>query len=300
MVKWWMSSIRADLASAMAAAARSVGPYSQQYPAYLQALPGRELFSLDELVRPEVLRTYAADALSPWSDHPGDEDARAGVSRLARRYVGALTTAVLSALAHGIGIEAPRERARVMAQDDLSFGIVLDVGEVLLCRERPASWPIAGRELRTLDEMRDRVLGAYLGHCAWLFDQIIETIKVSPRLLWSTAAEQIDFVYEYAASGPARDVFARAQTDRELLLFAERAPGVAVQNPMKDLLRWEAATDGPDAGHRIQVRDVCCMNFVVSGRAQVYCRNCGLVTPPERRAMWSKWRASVRAQGSAG
>jgi hypothetical protein len=60
---------------------------------------------------------------------------------------------------------------------------------------------------------------------------------------------------------------------------------------MRDLLFWEPSTE---PGHRVEVRRVCCANFVVPGRPDVYCRNCGLITPAERLAKWSDWRASVK------
>jgi len=126
-------------------------------------------------------------------------------------------------------------------------------------------------------------------HCAWLFDTVIANIKVSPQLLWSTAAEQVDSLYDNAIDGADAALFASAATDRDLMLFGETLPGVTGPNPMRDLLYWEPSSE---PAHRIEVRRVCCANFVVPGRTQVYCRNCDLITPAERLAKWNAWRAS--------
>jgi ferric iron reductase protein FhuF len=287
----------AALAAALREAAESVGPYQRAYPVFVETPPHMEAVALRDLVEPDQLRAYAARAVSDWSDHPADEDPRAAVSRFARRYLGSLITGVLAPLAHGIGIEAPPERVKAIVQNDLPQGIVLDVDGALLCRERPASWPVDGRELDSLDEVRDRVFGVLVAHLDWLFTRIVATIKVSPQLLWTTAAEQIDLIYDNAADGAAPAVFARAASDRERLLFAESVAGIDGPNPLRDLLYWEVATKGPEAGHRLTVRRMCCANYVVPGRTQGYCRNCDILTAAGRVEMWNEWRASVRAQG---
>jgi ferric iron reductase protein FhuF len=291
-----MTLVRADVATALAEAVASIGPFGRPYPLFVSPPNGYEVMPVTELLRPEPLRRYAARAVAEWSHHANDEDARAAVSRLMRRYLGSVTTAVLASLAHGLGIDVSPERVGMIVQNDLPQGIVLRVDEVLVTRERPATWNAQGREVSTLEQLREEVLSKYFAHLAWSFSEVIASIKVSPQLLWSTAAEQIDGVYENAADGPAAPVFARAESDRERMLFADRLPGIAAVNPLRDLLFWERA-EGPEAGHRIQVRRVCCANFVVPGRAQRYCRNCDIITPQRRIEMWNEWRASVRAQG---
>ena len=292
-----VATASSDLARALLEAVESVGPYQRAYPLLLETPPDMETVRIEDLVRSDALRAYAVRAVAEWSDHPMDEDPRAAVSRLARRYLGSVVTAVLAPLAHGVGVVIDTGRVRAIVQHDLPQGIVLGTHEALLCRERPASWPIAGIEVATLDELRDRVFGALLAHCAWVFDRIIAAIKVSPQLLWSTAAEQVDVLYDNAADGPAAAVFARAAADRDRLLLAETVPGVAGPNPLRDLLYWEAAAEGPEAGHVYHVRRVCCANFVVPGRTQGYCRNCDLITPAQRLEMWNEWRESVRVRG---
>ena len=214
------------LQASLTRAIERVGPYLRAYRVYLEPPASAETVAAPDLVRREPLRHYAARAVKEWSDRPWDEDPRAAVSRLVRRYLGSLVTAALVPL---------------------------------------------------------------FTHCAWLFDTVMEHIKVSSQLLWSTAAEQVDGLYENAIDGPDAGVFAHAAADRELMLFGDSLPGVAGPNPMRDVLFWEPYHEG---AHRIQVRRVCCANFVVPGRTQVYCRNCGLITPAERLAKWDEWRAS--------
>ena len=175
--------------------------------------------------------------------------------------------------------------------NDLPQGTLLTVDEVLVCAERPTAWPVNGRDVRTVDALREQVLGTLFRHFTWLFAAVMANIKVSPQLLWSTVAEQVDGLYESAIDGPDAALFARAASDRELMLFGEALPGVAGPNPLRDELYWEPSSE---PAHRIQVRKVCCANFVVPGRTQVYCRNCDLITPAERLLKWNEWRASGR------
>ena len=292
-----MTLAGADVASVLADAVASVGPFGRPYPLHLSPPPGSEVLAVTELLQPDTLRRYAARAVAEWSDRPQDEDSRAAVSRLMRRYLGSLTTAILAPLAHGMGVDASPDRVGMIVQHDLPQGVVLRVDDVLVCSDRPATWNVAGREIPTLRELREVVLAAFFAHLEWSFGQVIASIKVAPQLLWSTAAEQIDGLYENAADGPAASVFAAAESDREVMLFGDHLPGSSgVPNPLRDLLFWETAK-GAEAGHRIQVRRVCCANFVVPGRTQGYCRNCGVITPARRGEMWHEWRASVRAQG---
>jgi ferric iron reductase protein FhuF len=269
----------------------SVGPFARGYPVYLEAPAGAETIAARELMRPEPMRDLAGRALREWTDRPLDQDPRAAVSRMIRRYTGSLVTAALAPLAHGIGLDTSPERVRVIVFKDLPRGIVLTVDEVLVSADRPATRPVVGRDAGSLDELRRRVYEKLFAHCAWAFDRVIANIKVSPQLLWSTVAEQVDLLYENAIDGPDAAVFARTTSDRDLALDGERLPGVAGPNPMKDLLFWEPSSED---GHRIEVRRVCCANFVVPGRPDVYCRNCGLITPAERLVKWSDWRKSVQ------
>ena len=282
---------REPLQASLTRAMERVGPYLRAYRVYLDPPADAETIAATDLVQREPLRHYAARAVKEWSDHPLDEDPRAAVSRLVRRYLGSLVTAALVPLAHGVGLDTSPAKVRIVMVDDLPRGIVLDVDEVFTSSARRTAWPVRGRDAGNLDGLRRRVLVPLFTHCAWLFDTVIANIKVSPQLLWSTAAEQVDSLYDNAIDGPDAALFASAATDRELMLFGESLPGVAGPNPMRDLLYWEPSSE---PAHRIEVRRVCCANFVVPGRTQVYCRNCDLITPAERLVKWNEWRASGR------
>ena len=282
------------LQAALDRAVATVGPLARPYPIHLAEPPDAESIAAVDLMQPEALRHYAARAVKEWSDRPLDEDPRAAVSRLIRRYLGSVVTAALVPLVHGIGLDLSPERVRVIMQSDLPQGTVIDVDEVLICAERPATWPVSGTDVTSLDRLRERVFAPLLTHLSWAFAAVIANIKVSPQLLWSTAAEQVDLIFEYSIDGPDPEAFARAKADREQLLFATELPGIAGKNPMRDLLYWETAGDRI---HQIQVRRVCCANFVVPGRTQGYCRNCDLITEERRLAMWDEYRGASLKHG---
>jgi ferric iron reductase protein FhuF len=282
------------LQAALDRAVESVGPLARPYPIYLAEPPDAESIAAVDLMQSDTLRHYAARAVKEWSDRPLDEDPRAAVSRLIRRYLGSVLTAALVPLVHGIGLDLSPERVRVIMQSDLPQGTVVDAREVLICAERPATWPVHGTDVTSIAEMRERVFAPLLAHLSWAFAAVIASIKVSPQLLWSTAAEQVDPVFEYSIEGPDPQAFARAKADREQLLFASELPGIAGPNPMRDLLYWEPASDPI---HQIQVRRVCCANFVVPGRTQGYCRNCDLITEERRLVMWDEYRGASLKHG---
>ena len=283
------------LQAALDRAVESVGPLARPYPIYLSEPPGAESIAAVDLMQPEILRSYAARAVKEWSDRPLDEDPRAAVSRLIRRYLGSVITAALVPLVHGVGVELAPERVRVIMQSDLPQGTIVDAREILVSSERPATWPVRGTEVASIAELRDRVFAALLGHISWSFAAIVACIKVSPNLLWSTAAEQVDLLWEYAIEGRTPAAFAAASADREQLLFAKTLPGTLGPNPMRDLLSWEPAGDRI---HQIQVRRVCCANFVVPGRTQGYCRNCDLITEERRLVMWDEYRGASLKHGA--
>ena len=107
------------LQTALDRAVESVGPLARPYPIYLTEPPGSESIAAVDLMQPETLRSYAARAVKEWSDRPLDEDPRAAVSRLIRRYLGSVVTAALVPLVHGIGLDLSQERVRVIMQSYL-------------------------------------------------------------------------------------------------------------------------------------------------------------------------------------
>jgi hypothetical protein len=286
-----------DLADALARACAKLGRFGASYPVHLTAPAGAELVPATALLEPATMREYAARALKEWSDHPLDEDPRAAVSRLMRRYCGALAAAALIPLANGVGLDVSPERVTFIIRLDMPGGTVLDVGpEVLVTRERPTTWPVSGNDVGTVTALRDRTLEIFFRHLAATFEAVLAQVKVAPNLLWSTAAEQIDGLYENAVDGHPGEAYAPFAQDRERMLFADTIPGIPGTNPLRGLLYWETV-DAPDFPRPLQVRPICCANFVVPGRPNVYCRTCGLITQEQRITMWRDWRESVRKQG---
>ena len=46
-----------------------------------------------------------------------------------------------------------------------------------------------------------------------------------------------------------------------------------------------------------QVRKICCINYVIPGRPEPYCRSCGIITRDERLMIWGRYAATPQAQG---
>ncbi len=163
-----MIAATGGLQAALTDAVARVGPYLRAYRAYVEAPAGIEVVAAVELAKREPMRAYAARAVKEWSDHPLDEDPRAAVSRLVRRYAGSLITAALVPLAHGVGLDVSPERVGIVMHNDLPQGSLLRVDEVLVCAERPTAWAVNGRDVRTVDALREQVLGTLFRHFTWL------------------------------------------------------------------------------------------------------------------------------------
>jgi ferric iron reductase protein FhuF len=128
------------------------------------------------------------------------------------------------------------------------------------------------------------------------FDSVLRFVQLNPRVLWTTAAEQIELMYENAFEGLSESEFAPFDADRRLLLFEERLPGRTGPNPLRDLLEWEYAHD-PQLPRPLQVRRTCCVCYVIPGR-NAYCRTCGLISAEQRLALWRAWKASIATQSA--
>jgi hypothetical protein len=77
------------------------------------------------------------------------------------------------------------------------YGLLLDPSreEVLRCAERPTPWPASGPVVETLDELRDYVWRQiYQTYLAPIFALALALVPVSPRLIWSSAAEWVGVV----------------------------------------------------------------------------------------------------------
>jgi hypothetical protein len=214
-------------------------------------------------------------------------DLRIAVSRFTRQYTASVSAIALTALANGVGIDMSAARCRVIVRSNIPFLTVLDVseGEPLRCAERPTTWPVPGRELATLSELREFVWRKlYAENFAPLFARVLEVTKVAPNLCWTNAAEWVGIVSdaadEYLAPAEARPYYA----DRLALLAAASLPGVAGSNPLAGLLEWVPVGD-PAFPHGVQTRQICCVTYMLPDRLGRLCQNCGFLPVEDRAAM---------------
>jgi hypothetical protein len=210
-----------------------------------------------------------------------------------RRYLHSVQAPTIVALANGIAWDLTLDRISIVWRSELPLGTVIATRglETFTTPERPTSWPVEGTALPTLDALRDRALTALFGDVHLRsFERVLANVRVSPRLLWSQAAEDVDYYYDYALELLEGEELARYASDRERMLFGDTLPGIEGANPLKELLGWDDFRDDPRMPQRLlQVRTVCCVNYVIPGRPDKYCRTCGLLSQVERRQKWLKY-----------
>ena len=271
---------------------QKLGRLGASYAVWLEPPPVWETIPCLELLTTERMTGYFERAIAEWSANPSDEDIRAAASRFMRRYLLSVATPAFLSLTNGVAWELTLERISVVMRPDLALGAAIDLRglKTYVSRERPSPWPIERGVQTSLEELRDRALRPLFGDVhVRSFEKVLGHVKVSPRLLWSTAAENVDYYYDNALDYTQGDEHERYATDRELLLFGETVPGVEGDNPMKGLLGWDDFSDDPRFPRPRQVRIVCCANYIVPGRQTKYCRTCGLVSQPERRTSWEQF-----------
>jgi len=213
-----------------------------------------------------------------------DVDLRIAVSRFTRQYSSSVSAVALTALANGVGLDCSAARCRVIIRANIPFLTVLDVpdGEPLRCAERPTTWPVTGREVKTLRELREFVWQKlYAENLAPLFARTLEVTKVATNLCWTNAAEWVanvsDAADEYLAPEAARPYY----DDRIALLDAPAIPGIAGPNPLRGLMEW-LPYDAPDFPHGVQTRGICCVTYMLPDRLGRLCQNCGFLPIQER------------------
>jgi hypothetical protein len=270
---------------------QKLGRLGASYAIWLERPPVWEAIPCLELLTTEHMTGFFERAIAEWSATPSDEDIRAAASRFMRRYLLSVAAPAFVSLANGVAWELTLDRISVVMRPDLALGAVIDIRglEPFTSRERPTAWPISGREV-SFAELRDRALRPLYGDVhVRSFERVLSHVHVSPRLLWSTAAENVDYYYDNAldhVEGAERDRYA---ADRDFMLFGATIPGVEGENPMRGLLAWDDFSDDPRFPRPRQVRTVCCANYIVPGRNPPYCRTCGLRTSAERRALWEQY-----------
>lgn len=284
------------LQAALGAAFAEFGRPGASYPLFVEPPAGEELeiVSATDLLDPRNLRRYCERALLEWTDHPEDEDFRAAASRMLRRYCGSLALATLVPLAHGVAFDLSLPRVSFLIRTEMPMGVLLDPDRVMAtrCEERPSDWPVDGPIVATTAALREVALrGALTGHLAPAFERVLAAVHVNPMMLWTTFAEQIDLAFTSLTSDDAL-IRARVAEDRAALLFDPILPGVEGPNPLLDLLAWERFDD-PLLPEPLQVRKICCAQYVIPGRTQGYCRTCGIAPAEERHRLWRAWVTSL-------
>ncbi len=288
------------MAEALTAAVAKLGRFGASYPLYLEPPAGFELHPAVDLFKPSDLGRYCERAILEWTAHPADEDMRAAASRFMRRYCGSLATAALVPLAHGVAFDLSIERISLLIRSDMPMGVVLNLGDQRPFGSpgRPTTFPIQTRPLPTAAALREAALGSLVrDNLVPAFERVLDYVHLNPRVLWATTAEQIDLLVENVGDGHSPDERAAYAEDREAILFGTMLPGVAGPNPLLGTLTWERVDD-PTFSRPLQVRQICCVCYVVPGR-NAYCRSCVLLPAEERLAMCRSWRASVQAAPAA-
>jgi hypothetical protein len=265
---------------------------------------GEEVVPALDLLSVENLRRAGERAVSAWSATPSEEDMRAAVSRFWRRYTHCLGLPLLLPAVSGVAIDYGLARTSIVMKSatasaavaDMPGGLVveLDGAEVYTCEERPPSVPIRGSGLRTLRALRERAIANIMGeHFAPAIERILKFVKVSPKMLWAQVAETVDLEYEHVADHFTAEEYAPYAEDLRLMLFGETLPGVDGPNPLAGQLEWETI---PGFRRPRHIRKVCCINYVVPGRPEPYCRSCGIITRDERLMIWGRYAATPQAQ----
>ena len=284
-----------SLQSAIYASHQKLGRLGASYAVWLEPPTTWEVIPALELLTTKHMTNFFERAILEWTDHPEEEDIRAAASRFMRRYLLSVAAPAYLALANGVAWDLTLERISIVMRPDLPLGAVIDIRglDAVTTPERPTRWPITpikGTMVPTLDDLRDRALRPLFGDVhVRSFERVLGHVHVSPRLLWSTAAENVDYYYDNALAlleGDERAVWA---ADRERILFGDTLPGIEGESPLAGLLAWDDFRSDPLFPRLLQVRTVCCVNYVVPKRDPRYCRTCGLISPDERHDLWRRY-----------
>ena len=293
------------LQSAVWETLRNFGRIGASYPVYFRRPACWEAVDAEELLRLENLRGYFTRAINEWSDHPSEEDQRAAASRFLRRYIGSIAAAALIPLSGGVALDVAIPRVQLLIRSDLTLGTVIDLdgATVYGSAARPTAWPVPAVSLPSVEELRHRAFESlFRDHLVPAFERVYSAIGVSEKLIWTTAAESIEYMYEHARPYFDDAGWAPVGQDRAVVQFADTVPGIVGANPMKGLLEWEDFGDPEVPGPR-QLRRICCVNYVIPGRAgqgagSGYCRTCGLLSASERQRLWRRYLAQHREETS--
>lgn len=212
---------------------------------HTSAVPCRDLLEADVIER---LMVRFAEV------YPGG-DRRALVSMWAQWHFGALiipTTAAIVFLDRDLPVELDR------------VGVVLHEGgqtAAIIVPDDGASLPPRGA---------DRFARLMAGHVGPLIRHLAGQFGVSPRLLWSNAADIFEWTLQEAATDDRANPGALAEGQA---LLHSKSDGDGLPNPMFGLIKYL-----PQDGETIRRRKVCCLRYLLPG---IEC--CGGIcpTPPK-------------------
>jgi ferric iron reductase protein FhuF len=203
-------------------------------------------------------------------------DIRAAASRFTRSYCMAVVRPVLAALAIGIPLDASLSRSAIVwrpwtvrgASATSPHGIHFDIHASAVSAEG-----------RSTDELRAEVFGhLFAEHLAILFEHVLKIAKLSPKVLWGSAAEAIGGLETAAAEHLDAESATRFIETSQAALTALSLPGITGPNPLSGQVRWQ------DVGlaefpHGLMIRRICCVSLALPDRAgQIYCGACPI--PP--------------------
>ena len=291
------------LQSAAYATFRNFGRIGASYPVYFKPPGGYEVVPAEDLLELENLRGYFTRAINEWSAHPSEEDQRAAASRFLRRYIGSIAGCALMPLSGGVALDVALSRVQFVIRADLPLGTVVDLegATTYVSPARPTAWPIGGVPVATVEELRRRAFERlFRDHAVPATGQVHSAIGVSWRLIWSTVAESIEYMYEHAR--PHFDDAAWASIAGDLAVIdADSVPGIEGPNPMQGLFEWEDFND-PEIPGPVRLRRVCCVNYIIPGRGSVrsggYCISCGLLSAEERHRLHRQYLTQRREEPS--
>jgi ferric iron reductase protein FhuF len=248
-------------------------------------VPAERFFDPDHL-REAIVQTVLALQI-PKTTRVGRNaiDLRVAASRFSRRYSAFLSATALVGLANGIGLDVSPSRCTVAIRPNGQYRLLYDPGqgEVMRCDERPSPWPVYGDSVATVDELRHYVWRRLYGdQLAPIFALVAEVVPVTPRLLWSSAAEWAALISDDAEEnlGAAAPPYV---ADRVALLDAEALPGVPGPNPLSGKIDWIPVPGGGGDPPSVQTRRHCCITFLLEDRVGQLCDNCPY-PPVEDRA----------------
>jgi ferric iron reductase protein FhuF len=293
------------LQSAAYATFRKFGRIGASYPVYFKRPGGYEAVPAEELLRPENLRGYFTRAINEWSDRPTEEDQRAAASRFLRRYAGSIVGASLISLSGGVALDVALPRVQLLIRADLTLGSVVDLAgaTAYVSPARPTAWPIEAVSVASAEELRRRAYQSlFRDHLVPAIDRVHSAIGVSWKLIWTTVAESIEYMYEHGRPYFDDAGWAPIAEDRAVIHLAGMVPGIEGANPMKGLIEWEDFGD-PEIPGPVQLRRVCCVNYIVPGRGSRasdptsgYCRSCGLLSAEQRHRLWRRYLTGHREE----